>query len=91
MAQRFDVCAPRPSKDGKTFWHRVGTAFQSDKGSIGLVFDSLPLPDKDGRVSVQLFEPKAKGDAPAKGQGSPARAPQVLDMDDEVPFAPEFR
>jgi hypothetical protein len=42
-------------------------------------------------VSVQLFEPKAKGDAPAKGQGSPARAPQVLDMDDEVPFAPEFR
>jgi hypothetical protein len=81
MAQRFDVCSPRPSKDGKTFWHRVGTAFQSDKG-IGLIFDSLPLPDKDGRVSVQLFEPKAKGDAPAK----PADKPRREEMDDEVPF-----
>jgi hypothetical protein len=85
MAQRFDVCAPRPTKDGKTFWHRVGTAFQSDKGSIGLVFDSLPLPDKDGRVSVQLFEPKAKGDAPARSS-----KPQPSISEDmggeEIPF-----
>lgn len=82
MAQRFDVCSPRPTKDGKTYWHRVGTAFQSDKGSIGVVLDSLPLPDKEGRVSMQLFEPKAKGDAPA-------RKPQTTaseDMSDEVPF-----
>lgn len=82
MAQRFDVCSPRPTKDGKTYWHRVGTAFQSDKGSIGLIFDSLPLPDKDGRVSVQLFEPKAKADAPPKSADKPRRE----EMDDEVPF-----
>lgn len=87
MAQRFDVCSPRPTKDGKTYWHRVGTAFQGDKG-IGLVFDSLPLPDKDGRVSVQLFEPKAKPDrAQPDGQARGAGR----DMDDEIPFAAEFR
>ena len=59
MSTRFDVCSPRPRKDGKTFWHRVGTAWQNDKG-INITFDSLPLPDEKGKVSVMLFEPREK-------------------------------
>lgn len=84
MSKRYDVMAPRAGKE-KTFWHRVGTAFEGEKG-IGIIFDSLPLPDAEGRVSVRLFEPRAKDDAasvPAKSAGK--------GMDDSIPFAPEFR
>lgn len=87
MAKRFDVCSPRPKKDGTTYWHRVGTAFEGEKG-IGILFDSLPMPDKEGRVSVQLFEPREKTEqAPARPAArAPARAPAREDMDDEIPF-----
>jgi hypothetical protein len=78
------ACAPRPGKEGKTFWHRVGTAFVKEDGKIGLLFDSLPLPDKDGRVNVQLFEPKPK-DSEATQSGA-ASAQSGQDMDDEIPF-----
>lgn len=78
MSTRYDVCAPRAGREGKTFWHRVGTAFKSDKGGIGIVFDSLPLPDKDGKVSVQLFEPKAKTPDAKSSAGE--------DMSDSIPF-----
>jgi hypothetical protein len=57
MAKRFDVLTPRKKNDGGTFWHRVGTAWEGDKG-INIVFDSLPMPDADGRCSVSLFEPR---------------------------------
>lgn len=76
------ACAPRPGKEGKTFWHRVGTAFVKEDGKIGLLFDSLPLPDKEGRVNVQLFEPKPKDEQP--GGQTDAKAD---DMEgDGIPF-----
>jgi hypothetical protein len=82
--KRFDVLSPRSKKDGGTFWHRVGTAFQGDKG-ISLIFDSLPLPDAEGKVRVSLFEPRQKeaSNAPARGRQN--------ELDDAVPFAAEFR
>ena len=80
MANRWDVMAPRKGKDDKTFWHRVGTAWQGDKG-ISIPFDSLPLADDKGRVAVFLFEPREK---PATG-GKPA-AKGGGDLDDEIPF-----
>lgn len=53
---RYDICSPRPRKNSdKPFWHRCGTAFDGDKG-MTLVFDSLPLPDAEGRCVVKLFE-----------------------------------
>lgn len=60
MADRLDAMTPRKKKDGSTFWHRVGTAWKGDKG-INIVFDSLPLPDAEGRVAVSLFEPREQG------------------------------
>lgn len=59
MSKRYDVCTPRKGKDDKTFWHRVGTAFENDKG-ITVVLDSYPVPDSEGRVAMMLFEPKGK-------------------------------
>lgn len=55
--KRYDVAAPRAKKDGGTFWARVGTAWENDKG-IQVVFDALPLPDAEGRCVVNLFEPR---------------------------------
>jgi len=59
MSTRFDICTPRSGKDGKTYWTRIGTAWQGDKG-IQLVFDALPIPDSEGRVVANLFEPKPR-------------------------------
>lgn len=90
MAKRFDVCAPRAGREeGKTFWHRVGTAFQNDKGGIGIYFDSLPIPDKDGKCSVQLFEPKEKQQGAAQAGGGQEPAPagrRAQQNDDDIPW-----
>lgn len=80
MNSRMDVCSPRQNKD-KTFWVKVGTFWPAKDGKVGgqIVFDALPLPDKEGRVAVSLFEPKEKGERPAKQTGG--------DMDnDSIPF-----
>lgn len=61
MAERYDVCVPRPKRDGGTFWVKVGTGFPSkDKDSLQIVLDALPLPDSEGRCSVTLFPSKPK-------------------------------
>ena len=65
MTKRFDVLSPRPGKDDKTFWHRVGTAWEGDKG-ISITFDSLPLPGSDGKVRVTAPETILGSDAGAK-------------------------
>ncbi len=72
MSTRWDCLSPRPKKDGGTYWHRIGMAFENEKG-IGIELNSLPLPDGDGRVRFSLFEPKPKE------EGKPA-------IDDEVPY-----
>lgn len=83
MTDRWDVMSPRKKKDGGTHWHKVGTAFQGTKG-INIIFDSLPLPDAEGRVAVSLFEPRERQAA------APSRAPSqqsaAADLDDEIPF-----
>lgn len=83
MATRFDICAPRKGKDDKTFWHRIGTAWQGDKG-IQLVFDSLPIPDADGRCVANLFEPREKQDTPPRQQNRQQGG--QWDDNGEVPF-----
>lgn len=94
MADRFDVCSPRKRKgrDGeeKTFWVRVGAAFQNDKG-MQIVLDALPLPDVDGRCVLMLFEPKTRGEAEPAGvkdraPGKSTGGGSFDDMDDDIPF-----
>ena len=82
--QRFDICTPRKGKDDKTFWTRIGTAWQSEKG-IQLVFDALPLPDSEGRCVANLFEPKQRDGAPPRQQGQD-RGNARDELDDFVPF-----
>lgn len=86
--KRWDVCAPRARKgkdgeEGKTFWVRVGAAFDNDKG-MQIVLDALPLPDRDGRCVMMLFEPKTRGES--EPAGKPDRAPGGAPADDHIPF-----
>jgi hypothetical protein len=59
MSNRKDICTPRTGKDGRTYWTRIGTAWENEKGTQ-LVFDALPIPDSEGRVVANLFEPKPR-------------------------------
>jgi hypothetical protein len=81
-SKRYDIMAPRKGRD-KTFWTRIGTAFEGEKG-IQLIFDALPLPDAEGRCVANLFEPREKqsGVAPERGGG----VAQTADLDDGIPF-----
>jgi hypothetical protein len=81
MAKRYDIMAPRKGRD-KTFWTRIGTAFEGDKG-IQLVFDALPLPDAEGRCVANLFEPRERNEAPRNDRQT---APPHADLDDDIPF-----
>jgi hypothetical protein len=73
MSKRMTIATPRKAKDGKTFWTNIGTAWFNDNGGIQLVFDALPIPDSEGRVVANLFEPRERSDAPQRNQS--ARAP----------------
>jgi hypothetical protein len=60
MSKRMTIATPRKGKDGKTFWTNIGTAWFNDNGGIQLVFDALPIPDGEGRVVANLFEPRER-------------------------------
>ena len=86
MSNRKDIMTPRKKRDGGTYWVKIGTAWESDKG-IQLVFDALPLPDSEGRVVANLFEPREPNGARRDQQhrdnlGSGPRA----SLDDDIPF-----
>ena len=81
MATRFDICTPRPKKDGGSYWVKIGSAWQGEKG-IQLVFDALPIPDAEGRCVANLFEPRSRDEQHRANLNR--NAPQ--DLDDEVPF-----
>jgi len=90
---RFDICTPRKGKDDKTYWTKIGTAWQGDKG-IQLVFDALPLPDSEGRCVANLFEPKPR-DGAGQSNGRQQSSQQSsnrggfaddLDDSDSIPF-----
>lgn len=90
---RYNLVSPRPRKDGKTYWHNIGSAFDRDKGGFSLVFDSLPLPDAEGRVTVLMTEPlpdRDEGDRrPPQRRDDPPREDrrgQSNDPDDSIPF-----
>lgn len=88
MSKRYDIASPRKGKDGRTFWCRIGTAFEGDKG-IQLIFDALPLPDAEGRCVANLFEPREKTTLDQNYTGQPGgsrRQPVPADDGDFVPF-----
>lgn len=87
MATRRDICVPRQKKDGGTYWVKIGTAWDGEKGTQ-LVFDALPIPDSEGRCVASLFEPRDNDRARSAGndrQQARSRANDDLGSD-LVPF-----
>jgi len=84
MGKRFDACTPRPKHGGGTWWHRVGSAFENDKGQVTVYLDSVPVPDKErGNIVIMLFEPKER-ERVAEMDGSGKK--EKPKFDDEIPF-----
>lgn len=81
---RYDLVSPRKGKDDKTRWFKVGAAFPREKGGFQLVFDALPLPDAEGRVTLMMWEAEAKSDQRQDRRQEQGRGRS--DMDDEIPF-----
>lgn len=55
MSDRYNVVTPRKNKNTeKTHWHKIGIAFKNNKG-MSIKLESLPLPDENGEVWVNLF------------------------------------
>ena len=84
MSTRYDICTPRKGRDDKTYWTKIGTAWFNDNGGKQLVFDALPIPDSEGRVVANLFEPKPRDG----GQGNTGGGSQGRDNldEDSIPF-----
>jgi hypothetical protein len=85
MNKRYDICTPRKGRDDKTFWTRIGTAFEGEKG-IQLIFDALPIPDSEGRCVANLFEPRDSNGGRDTGQRQSRRPAMADDLDDSTPF-----
>ncbi len=85
---RYDLLSPRQGKDGKTRWFKVGAGFPRDKGGFSLIFDALPIPDKEGRVQLLMSEPKPREDTGGYPGPSdrPAMPPGMDDLGDSIPF-----
>jgi hypothetical protein len=91
MSKRYDISAPSQGKDGKTYWTRIGSFFEGDGGKRSIKLDCLPLPNKEGEVWLQVFEPREKqqGAAQAGAGQEPAPAARRGSMkpeDSDIPF-----
>jgi hypothetical protein len=95
---RYDLLSPRSNnRDDRTYFHKVGAMFENANGDgFNIVFDSLPLPDKDGQVRLIAKLPLER-DGEREGQRTrqePARNERPVKTQtlqeavkgDEIPF-----
>ena len=88
MGKRFNVSTPKPYSDGsgKTWWLKVGSAWQNDRGLITVYLDSYPTPDKDGVVKMMLFEPDPREPQQTREPTIDTSMSYKEALSDEVPF-----
>lgn len=86
MSIRRDIMVPRKKKDGGTYWVKIGTAWDSEKGTQ-LVFDALPIADSEGRCVANLFEPRDNDRARSAGNDrQQAQDRASAPLNDDIPF-----
>lgn len=86
MTSRYDAVVSRKDKSGKWRSTRIGVAFPGENGRFNVVLSALPLTGGDGQAYITLFPAEEKDN---QSQGSAPRGNDALD--DQIPFAPEFR
>jgi hypothetical protein len=78
MTNRLDALSARES-NGKTYWTRVGVAFQSKDGTgWNVLLDAMPAP-VDGQFKITLMVPKPRDDS---GGGNR----QASSNSDDIPY-----
>ena len=74
----YKLFVAQDKRDGGTHWHQVGVAWKTRNNSLMMEFNSLPLPNKQGKVIVNAFVNDGE---------KPPQAKPFDDFDkDEVPF-----
>ena len=80
----------------KAQWANVGTLMRGDDGNDFILLDrhfnpaGIANPENRGNVLLSMFDPKPRdGQALAQAGGAPVGGRSNLD--DEIPFAPEWR
>jgi len=53
----YQIVKQGKGKDERTYWNRIGAAFENRDGSINVKLDLFP------NVSIQIREPKQTGDS----------------------------
>jgi len=93
MARRFDILSPRKSRDGKTYFTKIGVAFENKNGGYSLSFEALPIASltDDGGIETRalMMEPRERDAAPRSGARQQTRAAEMADDFDalnEPPF-----
>jgi len=78
----FNLFTAIETGSGSTYWHKVGAAWMGSKG-FTLEFSSLPLPNAQGKVLVNMFPDEPK---PQNEYKPPKTIKPSDDLDDDVPF-----
>ena len=81
----YNVCQGREGKEGKTYWMKVGYAFEKDGRVSAIKLDALPLPNEKGEVWLNLFRDEREKSAGSSGGGSPWPSKDTP-IDDAIPF-----
>jgi hypothetical protein len=64
-AKYKEVFTITEGQEGKKFWHRIGTAFPCQDGSINVQLDALPI---NGKLNIR--DPKPKDEQGGQRQGN---------------------
>jgi hypothetical protein len=62
MMQLVAVVERGEGKDKKSFWTRIGVAFENRDGSYNLRFDYFPARPETTTIQLRAIEPRDEGD-----------------------------
>jgi hypothetical protein len=86
----MDLLSPRAGSDGKTYFTKIGVAFETKAGGWSLSFEALPLPSLNdkGQLETRVLMMLPRDNAGTSPQrGAPQQRGRVDDdLDDSVPF-----
>lgn len=84
---RYDLMQGHKGRD-KTFWNKVGSLFKGDDGKMWIELQALPISDSEGRVRMQVFEPRQQSDSnrPERQDRDSGAGGSYAAMDDDIPF-----
>lgn len=92
MTNRMDIVSPRAGSDGKTYFTKIGVAFETKAGGWSLSFEALPLPSINDKGQLEcralMMVPRERDGAAPQRQQSRAAPTRRDDLDDDMDGVP---